>query len=233
MAFLPPTVVCAVGIRIAERLLQRRSPRQVLAWGFGAGALGIAGATVALPHGAGYWPLLPGILMLSVGQGMSWTAMWVVAGQGVPAPQQGVASGMAATAQQIGGAVGLAVLVMVANVARGAQLAASAAALDGLARAQYGAALFAVLGVVIALCLRYPRGACGAAPCLSREAWEIAGLASASAYSNASNCGCKALKIRASRCAQASWPAASAIRSWRISSSTCGRPRPSPCTGTA
>ncbi|WP_184502363.1 MFS transporter [Xanthomonas sp. F10] len=170
MAFLPPTVVCAFGIRIAERLLQRRSPRQVLAWGFSAGALGIAAATVALPHGAGYWPLLPGIVLLSVGQGMSWTAMWVVAGQGVPAPQQGVASGMAATAQQIGGAVGLAVLVMVANAARGAQPATSAAALHGLVQAQYGAAVFAVVGVAIALCLRYPRGECGAAPCLPREA---------------------------------------------------------------
>src|SRR2546427_5522985 len=58
-----------------------------------------------MPHGAGYWPLLPGIVVLSVGQGMSWTAMWIVAGQGVPGPQQGVASGMAATAQQIGGAL--------------------------------------------------------------------------------------------------------------------------------
>ena len=32
--------------------------------------------------------LLPGIVILSVGQGMSWTAMWIVAGQGVPGPQQ-------------------------------------------------------------------------------------------------------------------------------------------------
>src|SRR5438067_6629595 len=37
---------------------------------------------------------------------------------------------------------------------------------------------------------------------------------------------------RARRAAQAAWPAASAIRSWRISISTWARPRRSACTGT-
>jgi hypothetical protein len=86
---------------------------------------------------------------------MTWTAMWIVAGQGVPAAQQGVASGMAATAQQIGGALGLAVLVMLANAGRGDHAAGtSAEALQGLINAQYGAALFALLGVGVALWLR-------------------------------------------------------------------------------
>ncbi len=166
LAFLPPTVVCTFGIHVAERMLRRRSPRQVLAWGFGAGAAGIAAVAMALPHGAGYWPLLPGIVVLSVGQGMSWTAMWIVAGQGVPAPQQGVASGMAATAQQIGGALGLAVLVMLANAARGDQPATSPDALRGMVDAQYGAALFAMFGMLIALGLRRPKVDCAPKDCL-------------------------------------------------------------------
>src|SRR5207237_10133186 len=37
---------------------------------------------------------------------------------------------------------------------------------------------------------------------------------------------------RAKRAAHAACPVGSAIKSWRISISTCGRPRPSPCTGT-
>ena len=155
LAFLPPTLVCTFGIRITERMLQRRSPRQVLALGMAAGAVGIAAVAVAMPYGASYWALLPGIVVLSVGQGMTWTAMWIVAGQGVPAAQQGVASGMAATAQQIGGALGLALLVMLANAARGAgAVASSPEALQGLINAQYGAALFALLGVGVALWLR-------------------------------------------------------------------------------
>lgn len=170
MAFLPPTLVCTVGIRIAERMLAVRSPRQVLAWGLAAGALGIVGVAFALPHGAGYWPLLPGIVLLSLGQGMTWTAMWIVAGQGVPAAQQGVASGMAATAQQIGGALGLAVLVMLANAARATAPADSAQALQGLVHAQYGAALFAALGVVVALRLRPAPLDCSSADCLPSDA---------------------------------------------------------------
>jgi sugar phosphate permease len=170
MAFLLPTLVCTFGIRIAERMLQRRSPRQVLAWGFAAGAIGITAVALAMPHGASYWPLLPGIVVLSVGQGMSWTAMWIVAGQGVPGPQQGVASGMAATAQQIGGALGLAVLVMVANAARGAQAATSPDALQGMINAQYGAALFAALGVLIALGLRPARVDCSSPDALPNDA---------------------------------------------------------------
>jgi predicted MFS family arabinose efflux permease len=155
LAFLPPTLVCTFGIRISERMLRRRSPRQVLALGMGAGAIGIGAVAVALPYGATYWALLPGIVVLSIGQGMTWTAMWIVAGQGVPAAQQGVASGMAATAQQIGGALGLALLVMLANAGRSASsTGTSLEALQGLVHAQYGAALFALLGVAVALWLR-------------------------------------------------------------------------------
>jgi len=99
---------------------------------------------------------------------MTWTAMWIVAGQGVPAAQQGVASGMAATAQQIGGALGLAVLVMVANADVAA--AGSPDALTGLVRAEYGAAVFALLGVVIALALRPAPVAPAVPACLANDA---------------------------------------------------------------
>ncbi len=160
LAFLPPTLVCTFGIRISEHMLRRRSPRQVLALGMGAGALGIGAVAVALPFGATYWALLPGIVVLSIGQGMTWTAMWIVAGQGVPAAQQGVASGMAATAQQIGGALGLALLVMLANAGRAAGSAGTGPeALQGLVNAQYGAALFALLGVGVAVWLRPEKNA--------------------------------------------------------------------------
>jgi len=159
LAFLPATAVCTVGIQLAEWALKRWSARKVLVLGQLAGAVGIAWVAAALPQASNFWPLLPGVVVLSIGQGMTWTSMWIVAGQGVPAAQQGVASGMAATAQQIGGALGLAVLVMVANA--GAGVAGSPSALAGLVRAEYGAALFALFGVVIALGLRPAAVDCG------------------------------------------------------------------------
>ena len=133
-----------------------------------AGAVGIAWAAATLPHASNFWPLLPGVVVLSIGQGMTWTSMWIVAGQGVPSAQQGVASGMAATAQQIGGALGLAVLVMVANAHAGA--AGSPSALAGLVRAEYGAALFSLFGVVIALGLRPAPAESAATVCPANEA---------------------------------------------------------------
>uniref|UniRef100_UPI0028A6D41D MFS transporter n=1 Tax=Stenotrophomonas sp. TaxID=69392 RepID=UPI0028A6D41D len=159
LAFLPATAVCTVGIQLAEWALKRWSARKVLVLGQLAGAVGIAWVAATLPHASNFWPLLPGVVVLSIGQGMTWTSMWIVAGQGVPAAQQGVASGMAATAQQIGGALGLAVLVMVANA--GAGVAGSPSALAGLVRAEYGAALFALFGVIIALGLRPAPVDCG------------------------------------------------------------------------
>ena len=149
LAFLPATAVCTLGIRVAERALATLSAQQVLVRGLLAGAVGIGLVAVALPHGAGFWPLLPGVVVLSIGQGMTWTAMWIVAGQGVPAAQQGVASGMAATTQQIGGALGLALLVMLANASGGT--VGSPAALAGLVHAEYGAAAFALLGAMLVM----------------------------------------------------------------------------------
>ena len=70
--------------------------------------------------------------------------------------------------QQIGGALGLAVLVMVANADVAA--AGSPDALAGLVRAEYGAAVFALLGVVIALGLRPARVDSATTACLSNEA---------------------------------------------------------------
>ncbi|MDD0982325.1 MFS transporter [Pseudomonas shahriarae] len=108
LAFLPATLVCTLGIWLAERALVKIGLRNTLVSGQLAGALGIALVCLALPTGAGFWWLLPGIFILSLGQGMTWTAMWVAAGLGVKPGEQGVAAGMASTTQQIGGALGLA-----------------------------------------------------------------------------------------------------------------------------
>jgi predicted MFS family arabinose efflux permease len=83
LAFLPATLVCTAGIWLAERSLARLGLRNTLVSGQLAGAVGIALVCVALPTGAGFWSLLPGIFILSIGQGMTWTAMWVAAGLGM------------------------------------------------------------------------------------------------------------------------------------------------------
>lgn len=49
--------------------------------------------------------------VFSVGQGITFTAMFATAGTGTPEHDQGTAGGIATTGQQLGGAIGLAVLV--------------------------------------------------------------------------------------------------------------------------
>ncbi len=177
LAFLLPTAVCTLGIRWTEHWLRRATPRTVLMAGWAAGTAGLAWMAWALPLGGGYAWLVPGFVVLSLGQGASWTAMWVVAGQGVAPQRQGVASGIAATAQQVGAALGLAVLVMVATAPLAGLAPAAADSADavreatarGLRRAEWGAALLALLGFLVsALMLRTPRaGAAQQAACVS------------------------------------------------------------------
>ncbi len=52
-----------------------------------------------------YVVVLPGIVVLSLGQAIGWTAMFAAAGTGVAPEQQGIASAVAATTQQVGAAV--------------------------------------------------------------------------------------------------------------------------------
>ena len=157
MAFLLPTAVCTLGIRWAEHWLHRSTPRAVLMGGWAAGTIGLAYMAWALPLGGSYVWLVPGFVVLSLGQGACWTAMWVVAGQGVAAAQQGVTSGIAATAQQVGAALGLALLVMVATAPLAGITAPDAlreATARGLQQAEWGAALIALLGWVVSAGMR-------------------------------------------------------------------------------
>ncbi|WP_176504945.1 MFS transporter [Pseudomonas aeruginosa] len=156
LAFLPATLLCTLGIRVAERLLARHGARATLVAGLLLGALGLGLLAACLPLGRGFLALLPAIVILSVGQGMTWTAMWVSAASGVDPAEQGVASGMASMTQQIGGALGLALLVALANAqVRGADAASLLASqARGIEWVTALSALLALFGAALALRLR-------------------------------------------------------------------------------
>lgn len=156
LAFLPATLLCTLGIRVAERLLARHGARATLVAGLLLGALGLGLLAACLPLGRGFLALLPAIVILSIGQGMTWTAMWVSAASGVDPAEQGVASGMASMTQQIGGALGLALLVALANAqVRGADAASLLASqARGIEWVTALSALLALFGAALALRLR-------------------------------------------------------------------------------
>jgi hypothetical protein len=76
----------------------------------GAIALGLA----VSPDGS-YTVIVPGLVAVSIGDGIVFTTMFIAAATGVTDHEQGVASGIVSTASGIGAAVGLAMLVLVAN----------------------------------------------------------------------------------------------------------------------
>jgi EmrB/QacA subfamily drug resistance transporter len=153
LAFLVPMAAIVAGSQLAGRLATSRGTRTTLIAGLVVGGLGTVVLGTALTTGASYLSLLPGLIILGVGQGAGYTLMFGAATAGTPADQQGVASAVASTTQQIGGAVGLAVLVAIAG-AHTAGLTGSAlraATADGLRTAVLVAAAGIALTALAAL----------------------------------------------------------------------------------
>ena len=150
LAFLVPAVLIAVGTQISGRMAGRIDMRVILVLGMTVGIVGTVVLAVGMNAGGSYLAVLPGIALYGIGQGITWTGMWIAAAAGVVSGEQGVASAMTSTAMQVGTAVGLAVLVVVAN---GGGHGLSGA---GLQLAVFIAAAGLVLGVLASLALRAP-----------------------------------------------------------------------------
>ncbi|MFJ1736855.1 MFS transporter [Streptomyces sp. NPDC088254] len=152
LAFLVPAVVTALGTQAGERAVARVGVRRMLVGGMALGAAGAAALGLALTGDGSYALLLPGIVLLGLGQGAAWTGMWIVAASGVAAEDQGVASGMASTTLQVGGAVGLALLVALSgSVGTGPP---AEALLSGIRGAVFAVAAVLCCGVPLTLVLR-------------------------------------------------------------------------------
>ncbi|MEU3278884.1 MFS transporter [Streptomyces antibioticus] len=152
LAFLVPAVVTALGTQAGERAVARVGVHRMLVVGMGLGAAGAAALGLALTGDGSYALLLPGIVLLGLGQGAAWTGMWIVAASGIAAEDQGVASGMASTTLQVGGAVGLALLVALSgSVGKGPP---DEALLSGIRGAVFAVAAVLCCGAPLTLTLR-------------------------------------------------------------------------------
>jgi EmrB/QacA subfamily drug resistance transporter len=175
LAFLLPAAMIALGTQLGGRLTTHAGGRATLIGGTLLGAAGTVVIAWALDGRATYAELVPGFVMWGMGQGITWTAMWIVSASGVAAREQGVASGMASTALQVGTATGLAVLVAVANA--GTDGLAGAALRDergdGVATATYVAAAGILAAAAVAAGARrlsgFARMEAGPAPATARE----------------------------------------------------------------
>jgi MFS family permease len=154
--FLVPTAVVVAGSTVAGHLVTRFGLKWTLAGALAIGALGavVLGLTIA-PDGS-YARLVPGLVMLSVGDGVVFTTMFIAAATGVSDRDQGIASGIASTGSGIGAAVGLAVLVLVATAGLDGLSgdALRAATAEGISTALFAVAVGIVLTLAVSLTLR-------------------------------------------------------------------------------
>ena len=110
LAFVPFTAGVIAGSAASQWLIPRLGAREVPVVGL---SLAVAGMLVflRLTPDSSYLPdILPGIMLVSIGLGLTFVPVTLIATSGIPVDDAGLASGLFNTSQQIGGALGLALL---------------------------------------------------------------------------------------------------------------------------
>ena len=132
LAFLPVAVAIGVlSLGFSARLMTRFGERADAAAGARADRRRARCCSPRAPVDGDYvTDLLPSMLLLGVGAGLSFPALMTLAMSGATPSDSGLASGLVNTTQQVGGALGLAVLATLVDDAHGrpARRAASRAA---------------------------------------------------------------------------------------------------------
>jgi predicted MFS family arabinose efflux permease len=114
-AFVPFTAGVIIGAGLSQKLVPALGAREVPLIGAALGALGLLLFLRLTPDSSYVADLLPGIMLISIGMGLVFVPITLIATSGVPVDDAGLASGLFNTAQQIGGALGLALLTTLAT----------------------------------------------------------------------------------------------------------------------
>lgn len=114
LAFLPVMAGIAIGAGAAQQLLPRFGVRNVSLGGISLATLGLVLLTRLPVHGSYVSDLLVGLLPMSIGMGLTFVPITLLATGGLVDDDAGLASGLFNTAQQVGGSFGLAILATLA-----------------------------------------------------------------------------------------------------------------------
>ena len=110
LAFLPFTFGIIIGAGLSQTLIRRIGIRAVTFTGITMGTIGLLYFTRLPAHGTYVRDLLPTIVVVSIGMGMTFVPLTLLATTNVQPEDAGLASGLFNTSQQVGGALGLAIL---------------------------------------------------------------------------------------------------------------------------
>jgi EmrB/QacA subfamily drug resistance transporter len=173
-AVVPTAVVIGIlSLGFSARLNARFGPRAVLVVGLVLIAAALAVLTRLPADGRYLADILPSLLVLGAGAGLTLPAVTALAMSGATADDAGLASGLVNTTQQVGAALGLAVMASLATARTDRALAAGAGAAEALTggyRLAFGVGVaFVVAAIVIAAVVLRPAGTATAATSAAGE----------------------------------------------------------------
>jgi len=155
VVFLPMTFLVVLSAPISGRVTDAIGPR----WPITVGMLLLSVALVLFSHlgaHAGFFDMLPGMLVGGLGMGIAMGPMTVAALGAVPVERAGVASGVLTTSRQVGGTLGIAVMgaiVAAAEVVPPADPRFPLQFVDGFQHALEAGAAIALIGAVLSAVL--------------------------------------------------------------------------------
>ena len=129
LSLLPLAMIMMPLSGIAPVLAKRTGIRALLVVGAALVAAGLALMGVMASAEGGYWSVMPGLLVLSVGIGLCMTPGTTAITGSLPVEDQGVASALNDTVRELGTAVGVALIGSVLNAGYAASVSSSADAL--------------------------------------------------------------------------------------------------------
>ena len=159
LAFLPVTAGIGIGAAIAQQLVKRIGVRTTAGLGMLIAAFGLYLFSGVAVDGTYVSDVLPAVIPQSIGMGLFFVPITLIATTNVAEEDAGLASGLFNTAQQVGGALGLAVLSTLAADKSASVLSGLGhrpspvervdALLDGFHVAFTAAAILVALGAVL------------------------------------------------------------------------------------
>ena len=132
---------------MAPRIAQRIGSRITMLVGLGVGIVGLSTLATLASVDGGYLSVLPGLLVLGLGLGLTMTPSTEAITATLPTEKQGVASALNDTSRELGGAVGVALLGSILNSGYSSRIAEFAGSLPGEVGDVVGEDYFLALGV--------------------------------------------------------------------------------------
>ncbi|WP_408634770.1 MFS transporter [Paenibacillus zanthoxyli] len=98
LSFLPLTISAFVGAKLINKMLATVGAAGTIASGMGLGAIGFMLLTQLSERGSA-WGIIPGTVIMGIGQAFIFTTMFIAASTGIDMKEQGVASAIVSTGQ--------------------------------------------------------------------------------------------------------------------------------------